>query len=307
LGVVLPTTGTSGTAPPASLKPIHAPGGPEDAAAAERSLFFSRWAYYLSSIPTLLLGIRNWPTVLAVFAGLPVRRPFEIRVRGGGRYLARSRMDVWIVKETCIDRDYERDEVPVQDGWTVVDIGAGAGDFAISVALRSPMSRVYAFEPWRESFDLMNENLALNGVTNVHAFAEAVAAEKGDLLLTTPTGIEGQHRTSAGAAPDVERAAGVRVPAVSLVEAFDRSGIAVCDFLKIDCEGGEYDILFHAGEGALGRVRHIAMEYHDGVTTWSHRDLVAFLESNGFATRRRPSPAHANLGFLFAANRRFAA
>lgn len=271
----------------------------------ERALFFSRWRYYLSSIPTLLLSIRNWPTVLAVFLGLPVARPFTIELRRGGRYRARSKMDVWIIKETCVDRDYERGAVPVEDGWTVVDIGAGAGDFAISVALRGPKSRVFAFEPWRESFDLMRENLALNNLSNVQPFAEAVAGKRGELVLTTPTGIEGQHRTSD--APAAAADAGVRVPALPLAEIFDRSGIAVCDFLKIDCEGGEYDILFHAGDAALARIRHIAMEYHDGVTPWSHRDLVTFLESHGFETRRRPSPAHANLGFLFAANRRLAA
>jgi FkbM family methyltransferase len=283
--------------------------------AAERALFFSRWRYYLSSIPTLLLQIRNWPTVLAVFLGLPVERPFTIELRRGGRYRARSKMDVWVIKETCIDRDYERGAVPVEDGWTVVDIGAGAGDFAISVALRGPRSRVLAFEPWRESFDLMRENLALNGLSNVQPFAEAVAGKRGELVLSTPTGIEGQHRTSeatteptAAAQASSTAATGVdRVPALPLAEVFDRSGIAVCDFLKIDCEGGEYDILFHAGDDALRRIRHIAMEYHDGVTQWSHRDLVSFLESHGFETRRRPSPAHANLGFLFAANRRLAA
>jgi FkbM family methyltransferase len=281
---------------------------PESNEAAERALFFSRWRYYLSSIPTLLLQIRNWPTVLALFLGLPLRRPFTIELRRGGRYRARSKMDVWVIKETCIDRDYERGAVPVQDGWTVVDIGAGAGDFAISVALRGPRSRVLAFEPWRESYDLMRENLALNGLSNVQPFAEAVAGKRGELVLSTPTGIEGQHRTSDAteSAAAAEASASVRVPAVALAEVFDRSGITVCDFLKIDCEGGEYDILFHAGDEALGRIRHIAMEYHDGVTPFSHRDLVSFLESHGFETRR-PSPAHANLGFLFAANRRLAA
>lgn len=269
--------------------------------AAERALFFSRWGYYLSSIPTLLLKIRNWPTVLAAFLKLPLPRPFTIELKEGGRYRARNAMDILILKETCIDRDYERGVTPVQDGWTIVDIGAGAGDFAISVALRGPRSKIFAFEPWRESFDLMRENLALNGISNVEPFAEAVAGRSGELFLYTATGIEGQHRTS-DSGPS-----GVSVPAVTLSQLFTRSGIVVCDFLKIDCEGGEFDILFHAGDDALARIRHIAMEYHDGVTSYSHRDLVAFLESRGFTTQRRPSRAHANLGFLFAANRRLAA
>lgn len=285
--------------PPRGGVPL--PAEQRETATTERALFFSRWGYYFSSIPTLLLRIRNWTTILAVFLGAPVRKPFTVELRDGGRYRARSRMDVWIIKETCIDRDYERGATAVRDGWTVVDIGAGAGDFAISVGRRAPQTRVYAFEPFAESFDLMRENIAMNGVTNVMPFPEAVAGRTGSLFLSTPTGIEGQHRT-AGAASE----ASVPVRAVTLSELFARSGIETCDFLKIDCEGGEYDILFHAGSDALARVRHIAMEYHEGVTEWSHRDLVAFLEKSGFDTVRRPSPAHANLGFLFAANRRLA-
>ncbi|MEP6802452.1 MAG: FkbM family methyltransferase [Acidobacteriota bacterium] len=271
----------------------------------ERALLFSRWRYYLASIPTLLLRIRSWPAVLAIFAGLPVKRPVTIVLQDGSRFRVRGRMDVWIIKETCLDRDYERGAVSVEDGWTVVDIGAGSGDFAISVARRSARSRVFAFEPLPESFGLLLENLRLNGLSNVTPFPEAIAGRQGELLLYTKTGLEGQHRTAQTATPETGGA--LRVPSISLEAAFDRSDITVCDLLKIDCEGGEYDILFGASAEALSRVRHIAMEFHDGITAHSHEDLVPYLESHGFRVRTRPNPAHANLGFLFAANRRLEA
>lgn len=271
----------------------------------ERALLFSRWRYYLSSIPTLLLRVRNWPAVLAVFAGLPLKRPVTIELRDGTRFRVRGPMDIWIIKETCLDRDYERGAVAVEDGWTVIDIGAGSGDFAISVARRSARSRVFAFEPLPESFALLQENLRLNGLSNVTAFPVAIAGGRGELLLYTKTGLEGQHRTARAATSETGGA--LKVSSISLEDAFERSGIAVCDLLKIDCEGGEYDILFGASEAALSRVRHIAMEFHDGITAHSHEDLVTFLESRGFRVRTRPNPAHANLGFLFAANRRLEA
>jgi FkbM family methyltransferase len=285
-------------AEPRTAAKISSPGASADAAA-ERALFFSRWGYYLSSIPTLLLRFRSWPRILGAFLGMSPKDPFLVELRAGGRYLVRGKMDIWVLKETCVDRDYER-TTPLRDGWTVVDIGAGAGDFTISAALRGPRSKVYAFEPLAESFDLLEKNLALNEVSNVTAFPEAVAGQSGDLFLFTRSGVDGQHRTRE--APDEGDSVPVR--AVTLAEAFARSGIAVCDFLKIDCEGGEYDILFQASEEALARVRHIAMEYHDGVTSFSHRDLIPFLESRGFQVTRRGSPAHANIGFLFADNRR---
>ena len=280
---------------------IHAttPGLPR-----RRTLLLTRWKYYLASIPTLLLRIRNWPTVLAMFLGLPVRRPVTIQLRAGGRFLVRTKMDIWNVKETCLDRDYERDAVPLQDGWTIVDIGGGLGDFTIHAARSGGRSTVYAFEPLLESFLLLQENLALNGVTNVRAFQEAIAGKPGDRFIFTKTGVTGQHRTAdtlADTTGDSERVAGATLDA-----AFRRFGIERCDFLKIDCEGAEYDILFSASEETLSRVRHIAMEFHEGVTSYSHRDLVQFLEQRGFRVSIRRSPAHDDLGFLFATNGRLA-
>jgi hypothetical protein len=112
----------------------------------------SRLFYYLSSIPTLLLGFRDWPVLLAAFLRLPVRKPFKVTLRRSGlSFMARSAMDVWIIKESCLDRNYEAASVPVRDGWTIVDIGAGLGDFSVHAARLNPSGAVYAFEPFPES------------------------------------------------------------------------------------------------------------------------------------------------------------
>lgn len=261
-----------------------------------RSILLSRWIYYLSSIPTLLSKIRSRRAVLAAFLGLPVRRPFPIRLADGTRFLVRNALDIWLVKENCLDRDYERGAVAIHDGWTVVDIGAGTGEFAVCVARRNPRSIVHAFEPLPESFSLLCENVRLNRISNVHTISRAVAGREGVVTLHAPTGMPGQHRTFCEKAP----AGGIAAEATTLDRAFEELGIATCDFLKIDCEGAEYDILFSASDATLGRVRHIALEYHEGVTAHSHDELVRFLESKGFRARTRPNPAHREIGFLFA-------
>jgi len=240
--------------------------------------------------------------ILRLFLGLPVRRPFLVEFAPGLRFRVASRMDVWILKESCLDRDYERDAVAVENGWTVLDIGAGFGDFAVRVARECPGARILAFEPLPESFLRLEEHIRLNGVSNVNAFAQAVAGQEGELALYTLTGLSGQHRT----AGDLSRAQGetIRVPAVTLAAAMERLGIDRCDFLKLDCEGAEYDILLTAGEQTLSRIGHIALEYHDAVTSHVHEDLVRFLQERGFEAWTRPSPAWHELGFLFATNRR---
>ena len=65
-------------------------------------------------------------------------------------------------------------------------------------------------------------------------------------------------------------------------------------------KGGEYDILLHTDDETLQRIKHIAMEYHNHVTPYTHEDLVNFLQAKGFIVQTTPNPVHDYLGFLFA-------
>jgi FkbM family methyltransferase len=256
-------------------------------------MLFSRWRYYLSSIPTLLFRFHNLPLILAAFLGLPLSKPFRIRLKNGCEFNVRGAMDIWIIKETVLDRDYEVHGVPIQDGWTVLDIGAGLGDFAIAVARQHPTCRIYAFEPFAESYALLQANLALNGVTTVQTFPYAIGS--GELHLQTASGVAVKHSTAQSAS-----AASVAVQSKTLTQVFDELGIARCDFLKMDCEGAEYAILMECPPETLAKIEHISLEYHDAITPYSHRDLAVFLRDAGFEVQTTPNPAHHKIGFLAA-------
>ncbi|MBN1563521.1 MAG: FkbM family methyltransferase [Anaerolineae bacterium] len=266
-------------------------------------MLVSRWRYYLSSIPTLLLRFHDLPVILAAFLGLPRPKPFLVRLKNGCQFYVRGAIDIWIIKETVLDRDYEVHGVPVQDGWTVLDIGAGLGDFAISVAREHPHCRVIAFEPFAESYALLQQNLALNNVTTVQAFPHAIGS--GQIQLQTASGIAVKHSTaqvaSSVAADAGESGPGmVDVQSKTLAQVFADLDIARCDFLKMDCEGAEYAILLECSPETLRQITHISLEYHDDITPYSHRDLAAFLRDAGFEVCTIPNPAHREIGFLAA-------
>ncbi len=250
-----------------------------------------RIRYYVSSIPTLVKGIRNWQTLL-----LLILHPVVIVLRAGYKFKVRSLMDVWVVKETCLDRDYERNCSQIEDGWVIVDVGAGLGDFAISVAKKHPHCQIYAFEPFPESFNLLRENLRLNGVSNVIASPAAIGAKSGHAFLAT-TGKAVQHTTTHPASSNENT---VKVPMLSLRELFDSNNVEYCDLLKIDCEGCEFDALLNTPPEILTMVRRICLEYHDGFTQFSHVDLVDHLQQSGFRVKLASNPVHSYLGFLYA-------
>lgn len=261
--------------------------------------FFSKWSYYLRSIPTLLQGVRNWYTTARLFLGMPAGDHTIVELKDGARFKVRSFMDVWILKETYLERDYERYGTTIRDTWTVIDIGAGLGDFAISIALQHPDCQIYAFEPFSESFRLLEENLALNQITNVRALPYAVGSTAGSMYLDTSTGVPVKFQATTAPSPTDDHQA-KHVHALSLTEVFEELELSHCDFLKVDCEGCEFDIFMEASSETLERISHICLEYHEGISGHSYDELVTFFEKHGLRVKVHFNPVHRHLGFLYA-------
>src|SRR5688500_10418751 len=145
---------------------------------------FRKYSYYLYSIFELLLGFDNPLLIIKIFLQLAQPGFKTIRLRGHNLvFKVRGAMDVWSIKETFLDRFYEKYGFVIEPGWNVIDIGAGIGDFTLFAAMHQPGVRVFAFDPYPPSFALMHEDLRLNRVTNTRAFNEAVAETSGELIL----------------------------------------------------------------------------------------------------------------------------
>lgn len=256
----------------------------------------SRFLYYAASLPTLLFGVRPSSLVRAAAMVLGWRGLRLVRLqRPGPAFFVRNVMDVWTIKEICLDRDYERVGAPIQDGWTVVDVGAGIGEFAVDTAVRHPSAVVHALEPSPGSYALLCRNVQLNGAGNVRPYEVAVTGDTGATRLDVSSDDGASHHVVADLVP----AGTVEVAARTLRAVLDDLQISKCDFLKIDCEGGEYALLLAADRVTLGRVSRICLEYHDG--PWgTHGQLVDHLTAAGFRTVLTENRAYRELGFLYA-------
>jgi len=254
-----------------------------------------KYSYYLFSIFELFVGFKNPAVILSIFLGRKASKSRIVHLRGGPAFRVRGAMDVWSIKETFLDRFYERCGFAIQPGWTVIDIGAGLGDFTLFAALVDD-TRVISFEPFPESFGFLRENVALNEAKNVEAFSEAVSSAEGTLLLDLTGGEPLQFQSHNG--PVTQPASQITVRARSLSDAVLQTGQGTCDLLKLDCEGAEYDILMKSPPEILRIIQRIVMEYHDGVATNSHHDLVHFLHGQGFKVQTFDNQVHENLGYL---------
>jgi FkbM family methyltransferase len=220
-------------------------------------------------------------------------------VKSGFQFKTRGAMDIWTIKETFVDRFYEKFGVRIRDGWTILDIGSGIGDFSIFAAANFPGNTVHAFEPTPQSYNLMLQNLSINNVDNVKTYPYAVWSHTQDLIMDTNQAEAGQYRSRALHSSTPAEGELV-VPSLSLEDTFERTGIDHCCLLKIDSEGAEYPILFNAPQRILDRIERIIMEYHEIGTDYTPDDMNDFLTEAGFVVRTSPNYVHPHLGYLYA-------
>ncbi|MCB2209733.1 FkbM family methyltransferase [bacterium] len=262
---------------------------------------FKTLRYYARSALELIWGVRNWPAMLALLLRKDHQGDYQVRLRRPRvRLDIRGAMDLWAVKETFLDAFYTKYGVPVENGWTVVDIGAGVGDFAILAGVAGANVRVYANEPFPESYQLLVRNLTLNAISNITAFQRAIWREAGTLALDLTGGepLQIASREKGDGIDGTDET--VEVEALTLGDLLEEQDLARIDLLKLDCEGAEYPILMSSPRDVLARVDRIVMEYHDLDEERNHFRLTAFLEAAGFRVNWRKNIVHDDIGYLFA-------
>lgn len=259
-----------------------------------------KYLYYAGSVFRIIGGIRNWLQTIPLFLRPKVTSEHQIKLRRSSVKLSvRGAMDVWAVKETFMDEFYTRYGVPVQDGWTVVDIGAGIGDFSIYAAYGRPETRVFAYEPYPGSFLLLEENLRQNMIENVIPVQQAVWGTAEEIMLDLSIEEPLQFSSREVVVEEVKPRQ-ILVPAVTLADVLSEQKLDRIDLLKLDCEGAEYEILMKAPIETLAQIRRIVMEYHNVDEDHTHIQLIRFLESAGYSVSWEQNIVHANIGYLFA-------
>jgi FkbM family methyltransferase len=262
--------------------------------------FLRKYSYYLLSLFELFFGFANPILLIKIF--LNQAQPGQIvRLRRHGlQFKVRGALDVWSVKETFLDRFYEKYGYTIQPAWKIIDIGAGVGDYSLFAAAQ-PENQVFAFEPYPESFKLLQDNLRLNIMKNIQIFDLAVGAASGALILDLSSGEPLQFQSHLEQVADGKKSLAVK--SLSLEDALSKLGLEACDLLKMDCEGAEYAILFNTPQAVLDRVHRIVMEYHDNLTEHTHAHLARFLSERGFMVETFSNPVHSHLGYLRASRK----
>tara|TARA_Y100000310_G_scaffold251987_1_gene258630 strand:- start:1043 stop:2752 length:1710 start_codon:yes stop_codon:yes gene_type:complete len=152
--------------------------------------------------------------------------------------LAGTEFGDYVYNEVYVDKIYER-LTQVEKGDVVVDIGASFGPFTYSILHKEP-SKVFCIEPSVDLLPLLTKNV------------------KRDFVSIINKGISGADDTllAGGFSPGT-------FPTITFQTFIRLNKITTIDFLKTDCEGGEYDIFNSANfEWIKSNVKKIAGEWH---------------------------------------------
>lgn len=131
---------------------------------------------------------------------------------------------------------------------TAIDGGAHVGTWAIPMAAR--FWRVFAFEPSRDTFDALRQNLEAHGQTNVTEFHAALGERSGRARMT----IDDPAQVAAGNLGARHIAKGDDVDVVPL----DHLALVDVDFIKIDVEGYE-PFALRGAKNTLVRCRPVVL------------------------------------------------
>jgi FkbM family methyltransferase len=182
--------------------------------------------------------------------------------------------------------DWFEDEIKflrhlIQPGQKVIDIGANYGVYTLTMArLVGPAGHVWAFEPASSTASLLASSIAANNFTNVVLVRSALSNVPGAAQLSVNEHSElnelvrGEHFTGASET----------VPCVTLDGSIDGYGWQDIDFMKIDAEGEEANIL-HGGAKLLATESPL-IQYEIKAVKELHMDLVRHFLQIGYRSYR---------------------
>lgn len=245
----------------------------------------------------MIAWFENWREVWRCYRGRQPLPPIRFRE---GFVLHHGQWDnpLELIYDVYASGDYSRHQAPSLSG-VMVDIGANIGLTTMMFAARNPRLNIHAFEPNPSTNALLKTNIRASGMeSRVSVHPEAVGARTGTLKLRTH--VTSIFATAFGPATNTTEGVYETVPVIGLDTALARLGSAPVEFLKIDAEGAEAEILENAAAADLARVSRVALEYHDLICPNALARCRKVLEQAGFTTRSYPAIGRPNLGMLYA-------
>ena len=193
---------------------------------------------------------------------------------------------VWLIGE------YKSENFDIKDTDIIIDIGGHIGLFSLYASQFCKNGLIYSFEPVPENYNLLIDNIQSNDLNQIKPFNLAVSNSNSNVKLYL-------NDDEAGHSMFSKSSKSVTVNSISLQQIFDNNNIEYCDFLKLDCEGSEYEIIKNLPAHYFKKIKKMIIEYHMADTNPELLDeLISILKSQNYTLETKT--LFKDIGFLYA-------
>jgi len=236
--------------------------------------------------------LKNWYLYPLVYFNLTKKSHVIFETKSGIKLKIRTRTtDLMALTNVWLIQEYLDDELNIENNDVVLDIGGHIGLFALFASQFCKKGKIFCFEPIKENYNILLENIELNAAKNIIPFNLAVYNDSKRVKMYL-------NEDDAGHSIILPSSKSIQTDSISLKKIFDDNKIDLCGFAKIDCEGSEYSIIDALPSEYLKRINKMAIEYHfaDSKPELA-RALISKIENAGFHVKKKPH--YNDMGFLY--------
>ena len=219
----------------------------------------------------------NYQSILGKILRLPLRLIpkrmilpiLQGRLRGKKWIVGAGEHGYWLGSYEMNKRlAFERE---IQPGSVVYDVGANVGYFSLLASeLTGKEGQVYSFEPLPRNIKFLMKHKSLNNLNNIEVIEAAVSFQSGEALFDLGASSAMGHLSEVG---------GLRVRMVSLDDLVSEGELQPPEYIKIDVEGAEYDVL-RGAEKIIEKFRPtLFLDTHQRT---AHQNTIQYLEEHHY-------------------------
>ena len=237
--------------------------------------------------------LKNWYLYPLVYFKLTKKNDVIFETRSGLKIKIRvNSTDLMALTHVWMIQEYSDDDFPINNDDVIIDVGAHIGLFALFASQFCKNGKIFCYEPIKENYKILIENIEMNQIQNIFPNNLAVTKETSRVKIFL-------NDDQSGHSMFIQNKNFVEVDSKSLSDIFIDNGIKECDFLKLDCEGAEYEIVESISSDLFTKINKTAIEYHMVDTKPELlKQLINKLKQFSFSVHTRP--LFVDIGFLFA-------
>lgn len=234
----------------------------------------------------LIKKVVNWKYYLwNKFVGF--NYDFNFKIRGFEEITVPKNM-LGPFRENFLDDIYFR-HIPIEvfkkkKNPIIIDVGANVGFFSLAVFSKFPNANVYAFEPHPYCFNVLDSYKQKFYKYNWNIYNKAVSNQNGSINIKT-NNING-FTTVASVFLNKTEGEIFSVEATRFDSFIEDNKISCIDFIKLDCEGSEYSIIYSLPKEIFKKINSLCIETHKGETEGQNlNSLHDYLKERGYMTK----------------------